>query len=392
MKAKIKILIIFLLNISFLVFSQENYTRNIIIDIDTYKPISNVNIFNRINNTISNDDGKFIFYSNIDTIQISHIGYEKINTNFKELKKKDTIFLKQQNIILNEVEVVNKEPFIKQVYGKVNDNFPFYEYSENAFLRCIVKKNDEIIKFQDILMNIGRNSIFTNPKIKNIDYSIKILNLRKAGIIPKSKKEEDFELLSFSNLLKWYSAIFTNPKNYHYFEEKLKDSNYVKINFTKMESFKSSNSIEGYYVINKKDLSFQSVYYNTVFDDISKIEYNEKKGVKWRTIANELIVNFKKNKNKYYISDGKLKNTVEVINNNKKTIYEATYQILITQSFISKTIEPNFSSNKDIFKAEFNFDENFWKNQNQLLLNDELIKFINRLDQLKIDYDIYSNF
>lgn len=116
-------------------------------DGETFNPISSVNVFNSKDNTISNEDGKFIFYSDIDTVIISHIGYKKVKTNFNNLKRKDTIFLNQQNIALNEVEIKNRESFIKKVYGRVNHNFPFFEYGEKSFLRCIVKKNNKIIDY-----------------------------------------------------------------------------------------------------------------------------------------------------------------------------------------------------------------------------------------------------
>ena len=159
-------------------------------------------------------------------------------------------------------------------------------------------------------------------------------------------------------------------------------------------SFKSTKSIEGYYIIDKKNLAFHKVHYNTIFENISEIPYKEKKNVKWKTIANELSVSFKKSRknNKFYINNAKLKNVVEVIKNNEKTVYEATYEILTTQNFISKSVISNFSSNKNLFKTKFTYNEDFWKNQNQLLLNDKLVKFINSLDKLKNEYDVYSNF
>ncbi|MCM2301321.1 MAG: carboxypeptidase-like regulatory domain-containing protein [Flavobacteriaceae bacterium] len=374
--------------------AQKYTTKNIIVDSNTQKPISNVNIFNKIDNTITNDDGKFIFNSTIDSIEISHLGFEKLITNFGDLRKRDTVLLKQHVIPLNEVDVTSKEAYIQTVYNRVNDNFPYFEYGEKVFLRCIVKKNNEIIKFQDILLDVGRNSIFTSPNFKNIVYDIKILNLRKAGIISKSKIEEDFGLLSFENLFKWYSAIFTNPKNYSYSEEMTTDLNYKKINFRRKVSSSMDKGIEGYYIINNNDLSFYKVHYNTVFDNILDIPFNESKGIKWRTIGNELEVTFNKNiqQDKYFINNGKLKNVVEVINNDVRSTYEASYQILTTQSFVTQKINSNYSSTKDIFMVDFNYDKTFWFSQNQLLLNNELINFINSLNDKKKQYKIYSNF
>lgn len=386
-------LALFLFSLPFAVFSQENVTKNIIVDSNTKKPLTNVNIYNHIDYTISNDDGRFVFYSAIDSIDISHIGYETLSTKFSSLKSKDTVFLKPQTFELDEVTISNKEPLIREVYRKVNENYPFFEFAEKAFLRCVVTKNGELFKFQDMLLDIKRNSLFSNTDIKSIDNKIQLTNLRKAGAVEKSRDVEDFEMYSMNDLLNAYSAIFTDTNNYRYSEEKFADSNYLKINFLKKESSNIAISSEGYYVIHKKDLAFKNVYYSAVYH--KEIPFKEKRGFKWRTIASEVSINYKKNKknSKYHISNGKVNYKVEVFNRgNKRFLYEASYDLLITESFIDKNFKSNFSSDKDLFKAKFDYDIAFWENQNQLLLDDRLIRFINGLEQLKGDYKIYSNF
>lgn len=387
-------ILIFVLFITNVVLSQNYSTKNIVVDFETLKPIPNVNIYNEEDNTISNSNGLFTFNSNTNSVTISHIGYENLLANLEDLIKSDTVFLKVVSFDIENIVISDKQQLINKVYGSVDQNYPFNSFGEETFIRCVLRKNGEIIKLQDIVANIQRNSLFTNKEKTKLEYSIQILNVRKAGIVSKLKKEEEFELLSIEDLLNWFSSIFTTPKYYKYYQDESLDEKHLKINFIKNESLKELKSLEGFYIVNLEDNSFNRVYYNTVFEDLSKIPFQQKNNVKWRTIANELLIDYKKNtiNNKYFINNASLKNIVEVINDNEKNIYEATYQIVNLKTNNGVKIKSNFSSKKDLFRANSNFDNSFWTNQNQLLLDKELLHFIKNIDSYKENYHIHSNF
>ena len=110
-------------------------------------------------------------------------------------------------------------------------------------------------------------------------------------------------------------------------------------------------------------------------------------------------MNFQKDRrtSKYYISNAKLKTITEVINEttNQKDIYEIEYNLLTTESFIKDKIKSNFSVEKDLFKADFPYSEDFWKNQNQLLLTSELKEFLAKVSKNKArnsEYKVIGNF
>lgn len=377
-----------------IIISQNFKTNNIVVDFETLKPIANVNIYNDYDNTISNENGLFVFNSNLNSVIIYHLGYDKLITDFNTLNKNDTIYLKPIIYEIEEVVISDKRQLINKVYENIFTNYPFFSFSEENFIRCILRKNGKIIKFQDIVVNIKRNSLFTNKNIKELDYYFQISNLRKAGIIPKLKSEEDFKFLSVEELYNWFSTIFTTTNYYSYTENSMVEDKKIKINFAKNDKLNQNKSLEGYYIVNLEDFSLSEVFYNTVFDNQTLIPFNQEKNVKWRTIGNELLINYKKNikNNKYYINNGTLKNIVEVINEDEKSIYEATYQIVNTKNIENKKVKSNFSSTKDLFKANVSFNKVFWEEQNQLLLDNELTNFLKNLKNYKSDYEIYSNF
>lgn len=204
-----------------IIISQNFKTNNIVVDFETLKPISNVNIYNDYDNTISNENGLFVFNSNLNSVIIYHLGYDKLITDFNTLNKNDTIYLKPIIYEIEEVVISDKRQLINKVYENIFTNYPFFSFSEENFIRCILRKNGKIIKFQDIVVNIKRNSLFTNKNIKELDYYFQISNLRKAGIIPKLKSEEDFKFLSVEELYNWFSTIFTTTNYYSYTENSM---------------------------------------------------------------------------------------------------------------------------------------------------------------------------
>ena len=390
-KLKLTLIIVMFSNI---IISQNFKTNNIVVDFETLKPIANVNIYNDYDNTISNENGLFVFNSNLNSVIIYHLGYDKLITDFNTLNKNDTIYLKPIIYEIEEVVISDKRQLINKVYENIFTNYPFFSFSEENFIRCILRKNGKIIKFQDMVVNIKRNSLFTNKNIKKLDYHLLISNLRKAGIKPKLKSEEDYKFLSVEELYNWFSTIFTTPNYYSYTENGMVEDKKIKINFAKNDKLNQNKSLEGYYIVNLEDFSLSEVFYNTVFDNQTLIPFNQEKNVKWRTIGNELLINYKKNtkNNKYFINNGTLKNIVEVINEDEKSIYEATYQIVNTKNIENKKVKSNFSSIKDLFKANVSFNKLFWEEQNQLLLDNELNNFLKNLKNYKNDYEIYSNF
>lgn len=376
--------------------AQVYLTTKVIIDSETQMPVEYVNVYNNSDNTISNADGSFTFRSIENLINISSVGYKSQSTTFDIINNSDTIFLATNNVELEEVVITNTSAILNDVYRNLENNYPINTYNERFFLRCTVRRNNEITRLQDVFGKIESSRLFKTREIKKIFYKTEILNMRKVDLTEKST----VEYLSFYNLemlYGWFKAIFLNSKEYDFRNVAVNDSTYYKIAFSNTEEYKSQYPRKGYYLINKDDKAIKEVRYSISSPETEV--YKFKKNIKWRTIETNLVVNFLKDgkTSKHYISNAKLSTVTEVINEitNQKDIYEVEYKLLTTESFIKDKIKSNFSVEKDLFKADFSYSEDFWKNQNQLLLTTELKEFLIKVSENKSkgsEYKIIGNF
>jgi hypothetical protein len=378
-------------------FSQDYKTSKIIVDKETNKPLEFVNINNDLDNTISNEDGKFFFTSNKNSLKISRIGYQSVATTFDAIAFRDTLFLEVSTTELDEIIVINTASLLNDVYKNIVNWYPTQPYSEKFFLRCLLKKNNEICRLQDISGKIESNTLFLSQTLKKKEYKLEVLNLRKKDIVDRNQVEY-FEFLSAKNLFMWFASIFTVPSDYIFTKVKSNDPQYIKIEYSKSDQNTNNMNRNGYYIINREEKTIKEVGYK-LEGAISQIPYQSRGVVKWRTIDTELVVNYVKSakNNLYHVGHAKLSTITEVINEKKgkKDIYEAIYDLITVESFLQETVKPNFAITRDLLKANFSYSEDFWKNQNQLPLTNELKSFLNRVDDtksIKSDFKIQGNF
>jgi hypothetical protein len=373
--------------------NSQNKITKILVDNLTKNPLNSATINNEKDYTISNTEGYFMFISELDSIKIRMLGYEKIKTTFKKLmNSSDTIYLKQKTYKLQEVLILNNETLLSKVYKKLEKNYPFHTYSEKFFLRCMLKKNDKIIKLEDLYGKLQRNSMFKTRNIKDFNFDVELLNLRKNGLLDKSKKVADFEFLSFEDLLKWFSTIFKNHKQYQFNIEKTNDSNFVKLAFNPRKEFVDNSA--GYYIINLKDYSIKEFFSQSNPEFPKKnIPFTKKRNTKWRTIHSDIHIYFDRNKETelYYISNVDIKQNTELFEGEMKNNFTTEYNFITTKSFIDNDIKSNVSMKKDVFKLKHKYSKDFWKNQNQLVLTKEMQQFLDNLGEKENQFLIFSN-
>lgn len=370
--------------------SQNFKISKIIVDKTTKLPLENISIYNDKDNSTTNQEGLFVFVSDNNEINFNLLGYNLLKTTFDAIKQQDTIFLQSKTFELKEIVVANLEPFIKKVYDKMGENY-ISNYTSNFFLRNVLKKDNSIVVLQDINAKRGKNA---NPKNSN---EIEVLNMRKTSFFEK-KNQIDFR---FPDLDEFFSAIWPALGKNIFTEENYNDTDFRKILFEAKEKNIDGQISKGYFVINRNDYAVIE-FFITMRDNPETVPYNKftLSKVQYKTIKYERFVRFSKNKdlNKYYLHLSKLKATVEVVASTKEENtfnFDLNMDYFTTASITTEKVEPNFATDKDVFKAKFPYSAEFWSSQNQLLLTSELKDFLKRVSEnkdKKKEFEIIGNF
>jgi hypothetical protein len=383
------ILSLHLFVMSLLSTAQNLQTSKIVVDATTKLPLENVIIFNERDNSISNSDGKFIFVSQKNEINLKLLGYEEFKTTFDKLKSlKDTVFMQSIAIQLQEVVVSDPSSFMKKSFEKSKDNY-LKNYSINFFLRSTLKKENSTYVLQDICAKRNQNT--ANKKMT----SIEILNMRKTKLLEK-KEVIDFDIPNFNKIFHIFAPPFDSST---FTEVPFNDSNFKKVLFESKGRDSKGQIWKGYFIINLND--FATVEYNlTWISDSEKMPYdkmlNNKKG-QYRTVKWTKLVQFTKDlaSNKYYLSNLKQEAKIEVLIDGKTLYHDFNMVFFTTNNPTNEKVKSNFSTDKDIFKAKFPYSEEFWKNQNQLPLTEELEVFLKSVSEKKDktkEYEVIGNF
>lgn len=380
----------YILSFSNIANSQNFKISKVIVDNTTKLPLENVSIYNDKDNSITNKEGMFVFVSSVNEINFVLIGYNSLRTTFEGIEKQDTVFMEVKAFELKEVVVANLEPFIKKVYEKNNDNF-IQNYTSNFFLRNVLKKEDNIVKIQDIHGKRRKNEGEKN------NIKIEISNMRKVSFYEKKNLVD----LKFPDFNEFYSPPIPVIDKSIFTEVAYNDDDYRKILFELKDKDSLKQSFNGYFVIHKKDYAIVE-HYISMFDH-PEIEPYKKSflfGIQYRTTKYERWVKYAKNNdlNKYYLSSSKFDIQVEVLKGKRidKTFYfDLKMDYFTTNVSIDEKVKSNFDVDKDIFKAKFPYSADFWNNQNQLPLTTELKEFLKRVSEnkdKKEEFEIIGNF
>lgn len=365
-------------------FAQKNYNGEIL-DKNTLKPIEFVNVYNSKNYTLTNEDGKFDFTSKKDSITFSFLGYKTLKKTISELPENGIIYLDTETFELDEIILTNEKSTFKKMVKTIKSYTP-ESYNEEFFLRTVLKRNDTLLKIQDINGVVNRKVLFstTENPIRKKNYIVYVSDMRKAGF-----KEENiyFRFSNFNELLTQFVNVNISLDNVLVNKKQLKDTNLVLLEIepkSEEDTFK-----KGHYIIDAKDNSLHNVFWICEMQG----EFEKNGSLKYRTIMNELNVNFYKSEenNQYRIKNAKKNYTVECYyKDNKKIIYDITY-IYKTKEFNQNIITGNkVSTNKDIFKLKHPYNKNYWDNNPHLKLTDEMQHFLDDLH--KSDKKIITNF
>lgn len=369
-------------------YSQNFQAKKIVVDATSKLPLENVLVFNETDNSATNDDGKFFFVSQKNEINLNLLGYEEVKTTFEGLKNtSDTIFMQIKTIQLQEVVVSNTSSYMQKVYNKIKDNV-LLNYTAEFFLRNTLKKQNENIVLQDIYGKKNQNT--TNKKMT----SIEILNMRK---IKLSEKDNHIDF-KFQDFNEFFSLNAPEVIKCNFTEIPFNDTNLQKILFETKEKDQKGQIWKGYFIINRKDYAIIEIKIMSN-NDLNEVSYKKESTsrVQYRTVKWNKWMQFTKDKksNKYYPSNLKMECRVEVLADKKTFYYDNNIDYLVTNNPPSEKINSNFSADKDIFKAKFPYSKDFWNNQNQLPLTQELELFLKSVVEKKDkskEYEVIGNF
>ncbi len=352
--------------------------NGVVLDSETKKPLEFVDVYTKDSYTLTNADGKFELEVERGSIHFNLIGYEKttrdIESNSTVL---DMVYMKSKFYELDEVLITNTSLSLKD-FIRVGKNYPFEPYTESFFMRTLLKRNDSIIKLQDINGLIRRKQLLATgkkPRPKN-NIGVHVANMRKAAI-----KENDiyFEMWGLAGMDKVLSSIAVSPKYFNLEANLSKNGTKNKLMF-KAKSTYENLSAKGRYIIDSQDMAIEEYYF---IDDRPTKEFTQKRGIKYRNVFYEVNVHFSKNKETalYYMDKAKLNVKVELYEGGNliPIMYDASYVWFGLNLVKTDKIKENVSKTKDVLKLDYPYDEAFWNNQNFLLLTDEMKSFIKEL-------------
>ena len=370
-------------------FSQNTLSKYLV-DKETKAPLKSATIHNANDYTITNDDGHFVFYSTNDSITIKMLGYETLKTTFKALSRtKDTLYLTPKPFQLDEVTLSNKN-IIQEAYNHASTNYPMEPFVEDFFLRCILKRNGELVKIEDFSGRIKRDKLLGAKK----NFTFQLLNMRKFGIEKKGVRADDFDIPSLNDVFQWWSNIlFLDSKEYRFSFLKVIDETHQQVSHTPKNEEDYIKGI-GHFIISTDDYAVKERIYKINPKVVDKIPYTKKFFTKYRTTDFYLREKCEKDvaKSKYFIANGLYTEKIEGYNNDERIVYEVSFELIVTHPFSDlSTFKANVNGKKELFKLDVPYNKEFWETQNQLPLTNEMRDFINKPHNPK-EYRVISNF
>ena len=370
-------------------YGQKSHS-GIVVTANGMEPLEFVSIFNRKDHTVTNEDGRFKFSSQLDSVFFYSPEYEKLNTTFGKLN--DTVYLQKNIVNLDEVVVTNAKTILQRIKDSIYSNYLLTPHTETFFIRALLRRNDTIVRLQDMQGRVKRKtSIYTGDlQLDKKDYEVELLQMRQVGI-KKDKNKVYFTFPSFFNIFKEFIRINAMGPDFEVVEKPLENTDEIKVVFSSGNHEDLGGSY-GHYMINGKDnaiLSFNATSIHKLLESSrNKSEYAY-------TTSLESASLFEKDgsHNRYYMNYAKYKAIIETKTKEQMepTIFQIEVILHTTEPFSTADVKSNVNEQKDVFKLKFPYNETFWQTQNQLLLTDEMLKFLTELKDDDSQFKVRSN-
>lgn len=375
--------------LSFIGFSQQTIDA-VIVDGADNVPLEFVGVYNSKDHTISNEDGRFQFSSLLDSITIYRVGYDKLSTTFQKVK--DTIFLNKSVLELNEVTVTNEKTLWQKVGDSIRSNYPIYPYKEKFLLRGVLRYNGEITRIQDLQGKLERRTLLYTKEIDpdKKDFKVELTNMRKVGLV-KDENEVYFIFETFYQLFMNFTPMNATGDAFDLTEATFNNGSKTNLSFhTKPEI--ENEEVNGHYIINNNDHAIERIYMAINNKDNP---YKKDGNIRFRTVSVEKEMSLSKSSitNKYYIATAKYDVKVEVTDdkNSYTSFYDVSFILTTSNHEGDFPVKKNVSTSKDLFKIKYPYDQRYWNAQNQLLLTEEMLNFIDKVQDPNNEFKVRSN-
>lgn len=388
-----KKLLLLLLLLPFLGFSQNKTYNGIIKEAGTNTPIEMVSIGIENSNigTISNEEGKFRITvpSETKSLLLNHINYKILDYNLETGKTNIEIILEPAGYDLEEIVVTSKpvKEILSDVLGASRKRLE-KSLLINTYGREFISLNGKFVKFSDGLLDyyVKRKSGASDLHVKQS----RTFELNQKEKTDTEERKESVTLVDIRDVMEQAYSFksvkkFLSSKDYDY-ELRTKTDN-------------KGNTLETIKIIPKPEvedfLMVGSVTYDPKTKLILEIEFKSSpEHFKYSKLINLLIVKLKINdvgrKINFRVDGEKYVMTYSQTNVNfyvktKKT-FDDTYEF--TSDFVMMDYkEGEFELNKNdrykkksIFEAGNNFQSDYWKTNNIMLLTSKEEKIIKSLE------------
>lgn len=213
--------------------------------------------------------------------------------------------------------------------------------------------------------------------------------MRKAGI---KDRKIDIETPGLEYIFDKFVSIYISPERFNFTSKISKDSLTTKFFFESKE--KENTATTGYYLMKNKDSALVEVF---VDNPDPNPTISKKSNFTYQTTYYGMHAFFSKDAllNRYHINKARLDLSIEVkFEDGTTDIYKSFFILTSSPIETEKKIKNNVSQSKDLFELNAPYNDSFWKNQNSLKLSDEMIHFIDEIEESegKKNFKTISNF
>ncbi|MFK7907082.1 MAG: hypothetical protein AB8B69_18245, partial [Chitinophagales bacterium] len=361
--------------------------------------------------SVTNIEGKFLFKipnsKQIDSLQVSYLGYEKYSMALKDINFNEPlqIMLIASDISLATIEVRADGALgiLKEALEKIPQNYSTQSVMMEAFYREQLRENDNFVILSEAVSEVRKSPYQSTYNRKSEKDQVRIVKARKGeGLI-------DPEIAPFTinggplNGLK--SDIARNPggpfntKNFKNYDFDLTDITtynghevYV-IEFDQKDGIKKS-FFKGQIFIEVESLAIVSVdaglsekglKYRKI-SGFSNRMILKVMGIQYTTLQMHYKADYKKFGDKWYLHYVNNKMDFKLVRPKKglTSILKANIDFLVTEIYPNKTVvdftkEETFD-NKDALKEELGeYDAAFWKGYNVIIPDEKLKENVKKL-------------